>query len=105
MQADLAVMLEFGTFKYFLLMIDIFSRKIFTHPMKTKTAAECRRAFDILFKEADIVPEKLETDKGSYFNMHIHIHIPSSLRVIETLPYSMEQLQCNMKAFSCTLLM
>jgi hypothetical protein len=66
-QADLAEMPIFEDYKYFLLAIDIYSRKIFTYALKTKTSNEVSVAFDSLFDEAGSKCNKLETDQGTEF--------------------------------------
>ena len=66
-QADLAEMPHDGDFRYFLLCIDIFSRKIFCRPLKSKTSLEVRNAFEEIFEEAHSVCNKLETDQGTEF--------------------------------------
>ena len=66
-QADLAEMPLDEEFKYFLLCIDIFSRKIFCRKLKTKTSLEVRQAFDDIFREVKTVCSKLETDQGTEF--------------------------------------
>ncbi len=67
-QADLGQLFPFNDYVYFLLCVDIFSRKIFCRPLKTKKAAEVERAFNAIFVEANVKPEKIETDKGSEFH-------------------------------------
>ena len=66
-QADLAEMPADKGYKYFLLCVDIFSAKIFCHPLQTKSSQEVKAAFEIIFKEANTVCNKLETDQGSEF--------------------------------------
>ena len=58
-------MFPFEDFKYFLCVVDIFSRKIFVSNLKTKEAGEIRLAFEKIFKEAGGVCQKLETDQGT----------------------------------------
>ena len=53
-------------YKYILLMIDIFSRYIWTVPLKSKHASEIIRAFKIVFKTGR-KPEILRTDRGREF--------------------------------------
>jgi hypothetical protein len=65
-QADLAEMFEFDGYKYFLCVVDVFSRKIFTFALKNKEAPTVADAFNRIFKEAGTC-EKLETDQGSEF--------------------------------------
>ena len=66
-QADLGEMFPFEKFTRFLLCIDIFSRKIFCRRLKTKKAEEVEAAFMSIFNEANIIPEKLESDAGTEF--------------------------------------
>lgn len=66
-QADLAQMPDDQGAKYFLLCIDLFSQKIFCEALKFKTAVDVKNAFLKIFKDAKIVPDKLETDQGSEF--------------------------------------
>ena len=67
-QADLGQLFRFEEFLYFLLCVDIFSRKIFCRPLKSKKASDVEKAFKSIFLEANIEPEKLETDKGTEFH-------------------------------------
>ncbi len=67
-QADLGQLFPFKKFIYFLLCIDIFSRKIFCRPLESKRAVEVEKAFNSIFTEANIKPEKIETDSGSEFH-------------------------------------
>ena len=67
MQADLAVMPADGAHTYFLLVIDIFSRKLFCCPLARKDAKSVKEAFLTIFAEAKVIPEKLETDRGTEF--------------------------------------
>ena len=57
-------------FKFFLVVIDIFSRRIFTHLLKSKKAQEVSDAFKVVFKDAGVVPAKIEVDQGKEFNPH-----------------------------------
>ena len=66
-QADIAYMFEFNSFKYFLLLIDCFSLKLFVQPLKTKTSEEVQQAFQNIFKTFGAPIEKLETDQGKEF--------------------------------------
>lgn len=69
-QCDLAYIFQFENYKYFLLVIDAFSSKIFTYPLKDKTAVETLKAFQIIlqkFKFDSIT--KLEADQGTEFSL------------------------------------
>jgi Integrase core domain len=52
---------------YFLTAVDVFSRRIFARALKTKSAKDVQLAFDAIFKEANIFPSVLQTDRGSEF--------------------------------------
>ncbi len=66
-QADLGQLFEYNNFVFFLLCIDVFSRRIFCRPLKSKRPKEVQEAFKAIFVEANIRPEKLETDAGVEF--------------------------------------
>ncbi len=66
-QCDLGQLFEHNEFTSFLLCIDIYSRRIFCRKLKTKSKLEVQKAFKSIFTEANIRPEKLESDKGSEF--------------------------------------
>jgi hypothetical protein len=67
LQADLAVMYKFKGFFYFLLVIDVFSRRIFCEPLKKKTSLEVRKAFDKVFDEINNRVTLIQTDQGAEF--------------------------------------
>ncbi len=66
-QADLAQLFDFGGYQYALVCCDVFSRRIFARPLKSKAAKNVQEAFEEIFVEAKGTPEKLETDQGVYF--------------------------------------
>ena len=66
-QSDLAEMPAYDNYQYFLLCIDIFSRKIYCRALQRKTASAVEKAFTEIFDEAGGTPEILETDQGSEF--------------------------------------
>ena len=66
-QSDVAFMMPVNNYIGFLLCIDIFSRKIFCELLQSKRAEDIRQAFNNIFKEAKVIPEKLETDQGTEF--------------------------------------
>ena len=45
----------------------MFSHKIWAELLKTKSSAEVGKAFDKIFEDANVTPEKLEVDQGSEF--------------------------------------
>ncbi len=67
-QADIGQMFQYQKWNGFLLCIDIFSRRIFARKLTSKRALEVSKAFTSIFKEANIRPEKIETDQGSEFS-------------------------------------
>jgi hypothetical protein len=66
-QADIAQMFEFNHYKYFLLLIDGYSSKIFVECLKSKNSEEVSRAFSKIFKEFGATIHVLETDRGKEF--------------------------------------
>lgn len=70
-QADLAHFLDFSNdnddYSYLLVCVDVLSRKIFVEPLKTKRPSDMQHAFDVIFKQADVKPWKLFTDRGLEF--------------------------------------
>jgi hypothetical protein len=66
-QADLAEMLPFNKFRYFLLLVDLFSRHLYVEPLKRKTTQAVRTAFEKFFEQFQSPIVKLETDQGSEF--------------------------------------
>ncbi len=66
-QADLAILFSFEGFIGFLLCVDVFSRAIFCEKIKNKDAKTIRLAFEKIFKEAGLKPDKLESDRGAEF--------------------------------------
>lgn len=67
LQADLGVMFKFNNFYYFLLVIDVFSRKIFCKPLKRKTSDEVKSAFNEIFAEINNPIQVIQTDQGAEF--------------------------------------
>ena len=66
-QADIAQMYNYNGFKYFLLLVDCFSFKIFTIPLKNKDSLTVANAFKIIFKSFNATIYELETDRGKEF--------------------------------------
>jgi|LakMenE01Jun11ns_1017448.scaffolds.fasta_scaffold9657588_1 hypothetical protein len=66
-QADLGEMLPFNKFRYFLLLVDLFSRHLYVEPLRRKTTQVVRAAFEKIFEQFKSPIVKLETDQGSEF--------------------------------------
>ena len=66
-QADIAYMFEFKSYKYFLLVVDCFSGKIFTVPLKNKDSVSVAKAFEIVFQEFQADIYEIQTDRGKEF--------------------------------------
>lgn len=68
---DLIQMDEFNNendgFKYLLNAIDVYSRYVWSIPMKNKSAVETTKAFEEIIKKAKTTPDKLWTDSGKEF--------------------------------------
>jgi hypothetical protein len=60
-------MFEYDKFKSFLVCIDVFSRKLFAVCLKQITAKAVQQALDKIFRQAKVVPEKLEVDRVTLF--------------------------------------
>jgi len=54
-------------FGYFILIIDIMSRFIWTHAIKTPSASEAKKTLENIFKTKRI-PDKIRSDKGTEFS-------------------------------------
>lgn len=66
---------ENSHYLYFVLLIDIFTRYVWTVPLKTKTGKEMVRALDGVFSKGD-KPERLRTDKGTeYLNRFVQSYL------------------------------
>lgn len=67
LQADLAYMFDYEGFKYFLLVVDCFSSKLFVEPLKDKSSASVTKAFKKIFSQFGTKIYKIESDRGSEF--------------------------------------
>jgi len=59
---DLAYMPEFNGYKFFLVVIDVFSKHMYTRPLKDKTAKSVGEKFEEIFEEFQSPIFKLESD-------------------------------------------
>ncbi len=66
-QADIAYMFEYNSFKYFLIAVDCFSSKTFTVPLKSKDSKSVSKAFEEIFKEFNAPIYEIQTDRGKEF--------------------------------------
>ncbi len=66
-QADIAYMFEFESYKYFLILVDCFSSKTFAVPLKSKDSQTVAKAFEDIFKEFDAKIYEIQTDRGKEF--------------------------------------
>lgn len=70
-QADLIELIpltkENKNYKYVLVVIDIFSKYLWTRPLKSKKCAEVTKAMKSIFDEDQRVPTNLQTDLGLEF--------------------------------------
>ena len=73
-------------FVYCLVIIDCFTKFVWTKPMKTKSGIETANAFDSTFKELDEYPINLITDAGlEFFNSHV-ARVFSSFNIVHYKP-------------------
>jgi hypothetical protein len=66
-QADLAFMFPYKDFKYFLLVTDCYSSKVFVEPLKSKESKEVSIAFKKILDEFKAKVYEIQTDSGSEF--------------------------------------
>lgn len=66
-QSDLAFMFKYEDYNCFLLVIDIFSLKIFVQPLKSKSSQNVKVAFEKIIKDFKAPIHVLETDRGSEY--------------------------------------
>lgn len=70
LQSDLGYMFSFNVYKYFLLVIDCYSLKIFVKALHNKTSASVLASFeDILKNFSSTTIYKIEVDQGTEFNL------------------------------------
>jgi len=86
-QADLIDVQKYAKendgYKYILTIIDVFSKRAFAIPLKSKTGPEVARAFRNVFQI--FVPEKLQTDAGKEF---LNIHVQNILKEYHVFYYT-----------------
>ena len=58
-------------YAYILVLIDVFSRFLWTRPLKTKTMSEVKQAMVDVMEKAGQAPQRLRTDGGKEFTGHI----------------------------------
>ena len=66
-QGDIAYMFKFNNFQYFLLVVDCFSSKFFTVPLKNKDSITVSNAFKIILEQFQAQVYEIQTDKGKEF--------------------------------------
>lgn len=66
-QCDLASMYEFDGYKYFLLVVDCYSSRLFAKALKSKDSHEVGKALETIFKKFNGQIYKLESDRGKEF--------------------------------------
>jgi len=60
-------MYEYDGFKYFLLIVDCYSSKLFAEPLKNKESQSVTKAFKHFFQQFGAPVYKIESDRGSEF--------------------------------------
>jgi len=68
-QMDIAVMFkdEESGYQYFLLLVDVFSSKVFTEPLKSRETSEVLKAFKKIISKFEAVIYELQADRESSF--------------------------------------
>ena len=54
-------------FKYILVVIDCFSKFLWTKPLKSKTGVEITKAMIAIFKQSKRIPKNIVTDNGKEY--------------------------------------
>ena len=66
-ECDLAQMFKFEGYSFFLVTIDLWSRRINARALLNKQADTVRKAFEEIFEDYGAFPETLSSDMGSEF--------------------------------------
>jgi hypothetical protein len=66
-QADLGELVPYDNKRFFLVVCDAFSSRVWGRVLQNKTADVVLKAFKSILDDAHVTPVKLETDKGSEF--------------------------------------
>jgi len=67
LQCDIAHMFDYDGYKYFLLVIDCYSSKLFVEPLKSKSAPVVAKALEKCIKRFKTTVYVLESDRGKEF--------------------------------------
>ena len=68
-------------YSYLLVAIDIFSRYLWIVPVKTKSQADVKAAFEVIFNSTDRRPKRLRTDNGKEFKNQLVKHYLKGLGI------------------------
>ena len=68
-------------YAYILVVIDVFSRYLWTRPLKTKTLTEVKEAFEDILSKAGQTPQRLRTDGGREFTGRIMKEVYKDLNI------------------------
>lgn len=87
-QADLIFLPKDNKFLYSLVVVDLHDRLTDAVPLKSKTAAEIIKAFDVIYKRKVLqIPKIMTTDAGSEFKGNVKKYLESlGIRVRTALP-------------------
>ena len=66
-QTDLAFMFEKGGYKFILVVVDVFSQKIWAEPLMDKSTKTVKVAFEKIFKQVNAPVTELQSDQGTEF--------------------------------------
>jgi hypothetical protein len=73
-------MYTFENYKYFLLLVDAFSSKVFIRPLKAKSGSVVKKAFEDIFKQFKAQIYVLQTDRGKGYNCIRHSTVYNILK-------------------------
>ena len=66
-QIDIASMYEYNNYRYWLAAVDVFSSKVYTEPMKTKSSEETAKALKKIISHYKAPITTIESDRGKEF--------------------------------------
>jgi transposase InsO family protein len=62
-QSDIAYMFSRNQFKYFIIVVDLYSNRIYTKPLRNKSSPTVASALRTIFNQFEAPIEKFETDR------------------------------------------
>ena len=80
-EADIGDFYDYNGYKKLLVVVDVFSRKIFARILKTKSKKEVQEAFQSIFQDAGTTPTYLSSDRNEYILISKHYETKYYIRI------------------------